>query len=94
MYKRLFVLFILQCSLTFADEPSKIYVTSKNLRYVNNEFILFTDKGVFATEALFTDENGLYVKAGELEKLRVSLNDKGREKFWRDLLKERAPHKK
>lgn len=85
MYKIITLVLLLSTSLIAAEPEEKIRVSSKMVYFVNNEFIIHIDNRNYATLALYTDDNGLYVKKAELEKLRVKPKDKNGDRFWHDL---------
>jgi len=60
-----------------ANADGKVYVKNRAIRVMNKNIVVFTKDGSFTAKTLFSDENGVYVKANELEKVKVL----GKKKF-------------
>lgn len=68
------------------DAPAadaKVYVQNRAVRIMDKNIVVFTKDGAFVAKTLYSDENGAYVQANDMEKVKVLGKNKfgGKKKF-------------
>lgn len=68
------------------DAPAadgKVYVQNRAVRIMDKNIVVFTKDGAFVAKTLYSDENGAYVQANDMEKVKVFGKNKfgGKKKF-------------